>query len=138
MSDEQQLPTVQVKVEPESQAFWEGIANGRLVMSWCTPCDSQVWPPRALCPVCQTPVAGTRTLSGEGELYSYSIVHRGEGPFKDATPYVVGYVDTDGGPIMMANVINVPLDEVRIGMRLRLTNPNAETGTVGARFEPIA
>ena len=43
--------------------------------------------------------------SGGGEVYSFSIVHRGADGFVDAAPYVLSYVTMDGGPTVLSNVV---------------------------------
>lgn len=138
------LPKVAVDVTPESRPFWEGLARGELVTTWCEACDGHVWPPRDRCPVCLTDRVSVRTLSGEGTLYSFSVVHRGDPAFKDAGPYVLAYVSLDGGPTIMANVEGVPFDRLEVGMRLRLRAPesagSAESGdgpVGGAVFVPL-
>ncbi|MEV5408172.1 OB-fold domain-containing protein [Thermopolyspora sp. NPDC052614] len=134
------LPKVAVDVTPESRAFWEGLSRGELVTTWCDACDGHVWPPRDRCPVCMSAEVGTKTLSGEGTLYSFSIVHRGDPAFADAVPYVLAYVSLDGGPTIMANVDGVPFDRLEVGMRLRLraAEPAGDGPVGGAVFEPVS
>lgn len=130
------LPEVKVDLTAETRSFWAGIAAGRIDMSWCEACDGQVWPPRSHCPRCYAVVTGSKQLSGEGEVYSFSVVHRGEGPFADVPPYVVAYVSLDGGPTVMANVVDVDPAEVSVGMRVRLVSKADEPGAVGILFAP--
>lgn len=120
------LPKVAVDVTPESRPFWGGLSRGEIVVTWCEACDDHVWPPRDRCPVCLSDRVGTRVLGGEGTLYSFSIVHRGDPAFQDAGPYVLAYVSLDGGPTIMANVDGVPFDRLEVGMRLRLRAPDGD------------
>ncbi|TQM76742.1 Zn-ribbon domain-containing OB-fold protein [Thermopolyspora flexuosa] len=133
------LPKVAVDVTPESRAFWDGLARGELVVTWCEACDGHVWPPRDRCPACLAGPTTTRVLSGEGTLYSYTVVHRPDPAFAEAVPYVLGYVSLDGGPTIMANVAGVPFDRLEVGMRLRLRAPEggADGPVGGAVFEPV-
>lgn len=133
------LPKVAVDVTPESRPFWDGLGRGEIVVTWCDACDRQVWPPRDRCPVCLGAPVGTRTLSGEGTLYSFTVVHRADPAFAGAVPYVVAYVSLDGGPTIMANVAGASSDRLEVGMRLRLRAPEGEAdGPVGgAVFEPV-
>jgi uncharacterized protein len=131
------LPEVEVAVTPDSRPFWEGLTRGELVTVWCDHCDQHIWPPRSHCPACLTASTHTRALSGKGQVYSFSVVHRGDPAFAAASPYVLAYVTVDGGPTIMANIVDVPPEDVRIGMRVKLRSPGPATpGTGGARFEP--
>lgn len=131
------LPKTDIPVTRETEAFWAGLAAGHLDIAWCEACDGHVWPPRSHCVRCLSVVEGTKRLSGEGEIYSFSIVHRGEGPFADAAPYVLAYVRVDGGPTIMANVVDIEPGQVRVGMRVRLASRGDEPGSVGALFAPL-
>jgi uncharacterized OB-fold protein len=130
-----ELPGVELPLSPEDVAFFEGLARGELIVTWCDPCDEHVWPPRTRCARCTTPVTGSRRLDGTGEIYSFTVVHRGEGPFATLPPYVLAYVSLDGGPTILANVDARDLDNVTVGRRVRLeTRPRPVTGWAGACF----
>jgi len=126
-------------VLPDTRAFWEGLTRGELVMAWCTECDDHVWPPKSVCPSCLHTVTDTRFLTGEGVVYAFSVVHRGEGPFTDYVPYVLAYVSVDGGPTLMANVVAADLSQLEVGMRVRLIDRDGSlsAGHVGNVFEPV-
>ena len=133
------LPEVDVAVQEESRAFWEGLTRGEIVMAWCEECDDHLWPPKAVCTSCLRPVTGSRVLSGEGEVYSFVVVHRGEGVFADCDLYVLAYVTLDGGPTIVAKVVGSDPSAVEVGLRVRLLarDGSAEPGHVGAAFEPV-
>lgn len=132
------LPELEIRLLPETTAFWTGIAAGRMDMPWCGHCDGHVWPPRSHCPRCLSVVTEAKTLSGEGEVYSFSVVHRGEGAFAKVDPYVLAYVTLDGGPTVMANVVDIEPAQVTVGMRVRLRLQEVEPGTVGMQFVPLS
>ncbi|GGJ42825.1 Zn-ribbon domain-containing OB-fold protein [Streptomyces brasiliensis] len=119
---------------PEAAAFWAGLAEGRIVLPWCEGCRQTVWLPKAYCPTCLQPVAGSQELAGTGEIYSLTVVHRGEGAWKEHAPYVLAYVALDGGPTMIANLAGDGTG-LAIGQRVRL----AGVGPLGgALFAPLA
>jgi len=131
MSD---LPGVELNLAPEDLPFFDGIARGEVVVPWCAHCDDHVWPPRSHCIRCYTPVVGSRTLAGTGEVYSYAVVHRGEGAFAKRPPYVLAYIALDGGPTIMADVV-ADGPAVAAGARVRLVHrPAPEAGRAGALF----
>jgi len=120
------------EVTPESEALWAGLLNGKLVLTWCDPCDAAIWIPRALCPVCLTP-SSLRELSGGGEIYSLARVHRGEGAFAAHAPYVVAYVTLDEGLTVLGNIVDEHR-ELRIGDRVRIDYSSITSTSVGLRF----
>lgn len=130
-----ELPGVELAIAPEDEAFFDGVERGELVVPWCDHCDGHVWPPRSHCVRCFSPVSGTRLLPGTGEVYSFSVVHRGEGVFAKRPPYVLAYVATDDGPTIMANVSADDLDRLEVGSRVRLVaSGRPEQGRRGAMF----
>lgn len=129
------LPGVELALQPEDLPYFDGLERGELVMAWCEACDGHVWPPRSHCVRCYTPVAGSRVLRGTGEIYSYSVVHRGEGPFAKRPPYVLAYVALDGGPTIMANVVADDPAQLDVGARVRLRPRTVpDSGRAGALF----
>jgi uncharacterized OB-fold protein len=74
--------------------------------------------------------------AGLGSIYTFSIARRGAGPFKEAAPYVVAYVELDEGVRMMTNVITDDVDSVHIGMRVKVRFEPAEGGDRIPRFVP--
>jgi uncharacterized OB-fold protein len=74
--------------------------------------------------------------AGTGSLYTYSVIHANDLPaFRDRVPYVVAIVDLDEGPRMETNIVECPLDELRVGMRVAVTFED-EGEMVLPRFRP--
>jgi len=129
------LPGVELNLQPEDLPFFDGLERGELVVAWCDVCDGHVWPPRSHCIRCYTPVVASRSLAGTGEIYSYAVVHRGEGAFAKRPPYVLAYISLDGGPTIMADVVADGPSQLAVGARVRLRpRPVPESGRAGALF----
>jgi uncharacterized protein len=77
-----------------------------------------------------------REVSGEGEVFSYSITHRGTPAFRAHEPYAVVSVTLDVGVNVIANMMNCTRDELRIGRRVRPCWLPLEDGTNLLMFEP--
>lgn len=107
------LPYPDVAVDAESERFWSELGRGRVVLPWCVRCDAQVWPPAARCRACADLVTGERPLPGTGRIHTFSVVHRPAQGFP--APYVLAYVELDGGPVVMANIVDSDLGRVEIG-----------------------
>ena len=112
------LPTI----EPETQPFWDGAAEEKLVIQCCGSCGAWQYYPRPFCKQCWSEDVSWQEASGEAVLYTYSIVRRNDlPPFGDRVPYVAAIVDLVEGPRMISEVVDCELDDVRIGMALRVT-----------------
>jgi len=71
-------------------------------------------------------VASLRETDGTGAVYSYTIVRvggaitLGGGPYKDAVPYVLAYVELTEGPTVLTNIVGIDPDDVTIGLPVRV------------------
>ena len=104
-------------------AFWEGCERGELHLLRCASCERvHHFEPRR-CPACLSTDLASIVASGRGVLKSYTIVHRAPAPsLKGETPYVLGLIDLEEGPRMMARVA-IPAGELSVGARVRVTFP---------------
>ncbi len=115
----------------ETQPFWDAAREGTLLVKVCTACGAAHWYPRALCPFCFGATAWKES-AGTGTIYSYSVMRR------VPRPYAIAYVTLDEGVTMMTNVVGCELDDVRIGMRVRVVFvPSAGDEPPLPMFSPI-
>lgn len=102
---------------PIVTSYLDAAADGRLTVPVCADCGETFFPPRAACPHCLSASVDLRESSGEGVVYSYSIVHLEYHPtWGDETPYVNALVDLDDGPVVFANVVDCDPDDVDVGL----------------------
>ncbi|MGW7524914.1 Zn-ribbon domain-containing OB-fold protein [Streptomyces sp. NPDC054783] len=111
---------------PEPDAFtrpyWEAAARGRLLVRRCGACGRAHHYPREFCPHCWSEEVTWEEASGRAVLYTWSTVHRNDlPPFGERTPYVAAVVDLAEGPRMMTRVVECAGDDLRAGLRLRVT-----------------
>lgn len=100
--------------------FWQAAKAGRLDLQYCTDCAGFQFYPRPCCVRCGSTALQWRTSAGLGRIYTYTINHRAANPYMaDKLPYAVVVVQLDEGPRMMGNLINTPLSEITIGLRVR-------------------
>lgn len=132
----QPLPVPGVPVAPEAKPYWEAAREGRLRLQRCPSCESFVWYPRGTCPTCGSNELQWVESPGHGSVYSFAILRRGDGAFKDAAPYVLAYVELDEGPRVLTNVVGCPVDEVTVGMRVVARFDRGQDEAVALRFEP--
>lgn len=106
----------------EERPFFAAAAEGQLAIQRCPECGQTVSFPRTVCPRCRRGSPVWIDAAGTGTLYSFSVVVRSAIPgYADEVPYVVALVELDEGVRLMANIVNVAPDDVRIGMPVRVT-----------------
>ena len=121
-----QLPLADIEPTIENQPFWDALRDNRIDLPYCERCRSFVWYPRAICPLCHQGGLTWRTLPGTGDVYSYTVVTKGTGRWKEAGPYVVAYVQLDSGidnvdgPRILTNIVGDNAPNVSIGVRVEL------------------
>ncbi len=117
-------------VYPETRAFWDAAAQGRLLVKRCADCGEHHHYPRSLCPFCFSERTQWREATGMGIIYSYSVMRRAE------LPYVIAYVALDEGVTMMTNIVGCDPDEVRIGQRVKVRFVPSDGGPPLPMFAP--
>jgi uncharacterized OB-fold protein len=99
----------------DSQFFWDGLREHRLLIQRCAGCGSLRHPPRPMCPQCRSLEWDTVESRGRGTVYSFVIPHHPPLPwFPEA--YVVALVGLDEGTRLVTNIVGIDPQAVTIGM----------------------
>ena len=96
--------------------FASALAEGQFILQQCDECEKYVFYPRFLCPHCGSPELTWRPASGQGVVYSTTVVHRKP---EQGGDYNVALIDLHEGPRMMSRVDGISPHEVSIGMAVR-------------------
>ena len=115
MASERPLP----RPDDASQEYWQGCRDGELRMQRCTPCGHLRFPPRPMCPRCQSFECGWVPVSGRGTVYSWVVAHPPLLPaFVDLAPLVVLLVELEEGDDLriVGNLLGEGPEDVAIGM----------------------
>lgn len=115
----------------ETKPFWEAAAEGRLLIKRCNSCGNAHYYPRTICPFCFSTDTQWQDASGEGVIYSFSIMRRA------APPYCIAYVTLAEGVTMMTNIVACDLDAIQIGQRVRLAFRPSDGGPPVPMFTPV-
>lgn len=108
-------------VNPDSQAYWDGAREDRLLIRKCKSCGVTHFLPRYLCPACWSTELDWIPASGRGTVHSYTVIRRAPlAEFVDKVPYVVALIDLEEGPRMMANILGEDALNTRIGDRVEV------------------
>ncbi len=101
--------------------YWRAAQEDRLVMQLCYGCGSYRFFPGLLCPKCGSDEQVWGPCSGQGTVYSLTMVHRAPNPaFRSIAPYIVALIDLEEGPRMMANIVGADRLETAIGDRVKV------------------
>ena len=102
-----------------------------------TSCEHTRFPPAPICPECRSDGSDWKELSGRGEVYTYTIVHRPIAAGQEL-PYVVAVValEDSGGLRMISNLVDVNLEALEIGAQVELVWEDMSPDLAIPRFRP--
>jgi uncharacterized OB-fold protein len=115
----------------ETKAFWDAAAAGKFMIGKCVACEKTHYYPRAFCPFCLSDKTELQQASGNGTIYTYSVMRR------TPLPYAIAYVTLAEGPTMMTNIVDCDLDKIRIGQAVKLVFKPSDGGPPVPMFTPV-
>ncbi|HLF76994.1 MAG TPA: OB-fold domain-containing protein [Dehalococcoidia bacterium] len=107
-----------------TQRFWDAAKAGRLAIQRCQSCRYYNHPPKALCDRCQSPDLAFEEVSGNGSVWSFTVMHqKSVAGFEESVPYVTALVQLDEQPMLLlvTNLPGVSEDSILIGARVHVT-----------------
>ena len=99
-------------------AYEAALRDGIFMIQRCEACSRHVFYPRVLCPHCASAKLDWVRPRGTGTVYSTTVVRRSEAK---GGPYNVALIDLDEGVRLMSRVEDIAPEDVRIGMRVRVS-----------------
>jgi uncharacterized OB-fold protein len=119
--------------------FWQAAGEHRLVVQRCASCGHTRLPPTPVCSECRSVEATWQQVSGHGEVYTYTIVHR---PIAAGQPLptviAVIALEGSGGVRMISNLVGIDPAAVRIGLSVELVWEDMSEDLAIPRFRPRA
>lgn len=116
---------------PETEGFNAAAREGRFQIRRCTACGKPHWYPRAICPFCFGETKW-EDASGDGVIYSYSVMRR------VPVPFAIAYVTLAEGPTMMTNIVDSDLDSLSIGQKVKIAfKPSLNDGPLVPCFRTV-
>ncbi len=117
--------------DEDGAPFWAAAARGEFRVQACADCGRLRFPPRPMCPHCQSLDDEWRELSGRGTIWSFAVAHPPLLPaYAEFAPYpiVVVALAEDAGLRMVGNIVTsaaAPINSVdprtiRIGEGVRV------------------
>ena len=112
--------------DPETAFFWEATARRQLEILRCQTCKTWVHYPKPSCWNCSSGDLKPEAVSGRGTVYSYTVTHQDVPGYTAPFAVVIVELEEQAGLRMVSNVVDVPPEDVRIGMPVEVT------------FQPVA
>ena len=130
---------LQPLVNEENRHFWEGGKNDELCFLACKDCNTYIHPPAPVCPACLSREYEPRVVSGRAAVHTFTVNHHPWVPGFDP-PYVVAIVEMveQEGLRLMTNIVNCEIEDVEIGMPVKVLFEALDDGAFLPLFEPLA
>ncbi len=121
-----------------SKPFWDGAKEKKFMIQYCTKFGKYQFFPRPTSIYTGGQGLEWREATGKATLYSYTVTRRGPPAFHGQEPYVIGSIQLEEGPRIMTTIVNCEVDDIKIGMNLRLTWDEINEDYNYPVFEPDA
>jgi uncharacterized OB-fold protein len=119
-------------VNPEAQPYFTAAVESRLFYKSCAACGQPHHPPRSICPHCHSDRTEWKVSSGQGQVYSASMLRKGV-----PVPYCVAYVTLDEGVTIMSDLVDFGDATPAVGTRVQVRFVEAEGGAKVPMFGPV-
>ena len=91
-----------------------------LVGEVCPHCQAKLFPPRDVCPHCGGEAKQQYTFSGQGEVFSYTVMQDAPAGYEENAPYTVAIIKLKEGPMITAQLTDLGEQPVEIGMPVEM------------------
>jgi len=92
-----------------------------LIGTKCLQCGKVFFPKRVICPECRRRGdLNDIKLSGQGKIYTYSVIHTPTEEFKTMAPYVVAIVELEEGAKITTQIVDCKPEDVKIGNHVEM------------------
>lgn len=130
-------PRLAPAISPDTEFFWNGLRERKLLIQRCGQCGSLRHPPRPMCPKCRCLQWDTIESSGRGAVYSYAIPHEPRFPGFEY-PYIVVLVQLDEGVRLVSNLRDIDPADVTVGMPVEVCYQDFDNDLMLHQFRPLA
>ena len=121
LPDNLPLPSTE---EIDTKEWWAACQRQELTVQQCAACNTFRHPPMPICHQCHSLDFLWTPVSGRGVVFSYILPHHPvHSALREHPPYNVVLVELPdaGGVRMIGNLIDTPIDQVRIGQEVEVT-----------------
>jgi uncharacterized OB-fold protein len=121
------MPVIPPVPNRDDQYFWDGVADGRLLLQRCGDCKVLRHPPQPMCAACGSLVQETVGATGRGTVFTWLL----------SDDRIATIVELEEGVRLVSNLVDVDRADVRIGMPVELTFVELD-GVALPQFRPAA
>ena len=101
----------------DSQPFWDGLKERRLMLQTCSDCGTIRHYPRPMCEKCHSMECHWTEASGRGTLYSWTETHHPfHFGFKADIPYILATVDLEEGVRIQTQLLDAKIEDLKLGL----------------------
>ncbi len=105
---------------PPSRAWRSYPQTYRLEAGRCKNCEKIFYPPRLVCSKCNGREFKNFNMKFTGKVVTHTVIRTPSDEFAGEAPFALGIVQMDDGPRLTTQIVDVPFDEIRIGMPVKL------------------
>jgi uncharacterized protein len=116
--------------------FWQGLNQGKVYATKCIKCGRLFFPPAADCPECLSSNMEWIELSGVAEIETFTHVVVRPLSFQHCKPYTVAIGKLREGVKVLAWLNGFKMDEIRVGMRVKLVGKVTPEGEPTYEYVP--
>ena len=102
------------------ESFYKNISEGKLVAAKCKKCEMLFLPPKPICSNCISREFAQVSLTGKGQLHTYTTIHIAPVAFQSMAPYTVGVVELEEGLRLPGMIRDVKPETIKVGMNLQI------------------
>ena len=120
-----------------SAPFWDGLKTHEVRLQQC---DHGHWLffPRTHCPTCGSRQLAWKTVSGEGQLYTYTVARVPTLPeFSVEMPQLLAVIELDEGVHLNTTLVGVAPEALRVGQRVRPVFDERPGTVTLLRYTPV-
>ncbi len=120
-----------------TQPFFDGLKEHKLLLQYFPSADHYQFPYSDRCYKDWSTDWEWKESTGNGEVYTWVRMHQLYHPsWKAEIPYTLAVVQLDEGPRMNTNLVNVPVEDIHVGMRVKIHFEDVTGEFTLPKFEP--
>jgi uncharacterized OB-fold protein len=130
-------PKLIPQVTRELKPFFDGAREHKLMIQKCAKCGALRFPAAPLCLACDSDQASWVPVSGRGEVFSFTIMHRAYHP-AIKVPYTLAVIALKEGATITSNVVDIEPSKVKCGMPVEVVFEKLNDEVTLPKFRPAA
>jgi uncharacterized OB-fold protein len=103
-----------------SEPYWSATKEKKLVIQYDAEVGKFQWLPRATSRFTgKHSKLEWREITGDGEVYSFTLVRRARPPFRGHEPFFLAVVTLPQGVQIMGNTVSISAEQMKIGLKVK-------------------